>query len=189
MYNHKNLFSHSSGGQTIQIKVWARLAPFGGSQEKQAPGLSQLLGVAGNAWPPWTCRHTTLISASLCLFPFYFSSKELSLELRAHPDPGWSHFFFLFFTFLATPQHMELLGQGSDLSHSCNLCQAVATLDPLTHCAGPGIEPASWHYRDTADPTASQQELQDDLGMLNLFHLQDLFSQIRSTFRFRDTGY
>ena len=31
--------------------------------------------------------------------------------------------------------------------------------DPLTHCAGPGIEPASWHYRDAADPIESQWEL------------------------------
>ena len=30
---------------------------------------------------------------------------------------------------------------------------AAATLDPLTRCAGPGIEPASQHSRDTADPT------------------------------------
>ena len=28
---------------------------------------------------------------------------------------------------------------------------AAATPDPLTHCAGPGIEPASWHCSDTAN--------------------------------------
>ena len=31
--------------------------------------------------------------------------------------------------------------------------------DPLTHYAWLGIKPASWHCRDTTDPTAPQQEL------------------------------
>ena len=35
---------------------------------------------------------------------------------------------------------------------------AAATLDPLTHCAGLGIEPTSWRCRDTADPIVSQWE-------------------------------
>ena len=33
----------------------------------------------------------------------------------------------------------------------------AATLDPLTYCAGPGIEPMS--CRDTANPVVPQQEL------------------------------
>ena len=36
---------------------------------------------------------------------------------------------------------------------------AVATPDPLTHCAGLGIEPASWCCRDATNPGAPQQEL------------------------------
>ena len=36
---------------------------------------------------------------------------------------------------------------------------AAPTPDPLTHCAGPGIEPVFWHCRDTADPVELQQEL------------------------------
>ena len=39
-----------------------------------------------------------------------------------------SFLFFFFFFFLAVPGHMEFLGQGSDLSCSCN----------LTHCASLG---------------------------------------------------
>lgn len=31
---------------------------------------------------------------------------------------------------------------------------AVATVDPLDHCAGLGIEPGSWLCRDAADPIA-----------------------------------
>ena len=36
---------------------------------------------------------------------------------------------------------------------------ATATLDLLTHCARPGIEPLSSHCRDTANPIVPQWEL------------------------------
>ena len=36
---------------------------------------------------------------------------------------------------------------------------AAATWDPLIHCAGPGMEPASLCCRDTTDPVAPQWEL------------------------------
>ena len=49
------------------------------------------------------------------------------------------------FSFLATPQHMELPGQRSDLSCSCNLNGSCAYVDPLTHCTTPGVEPVTWH--------------------------------------------
>ena len=45
---------------------------------------------------------------------------------------------------------MELPGQGSDLSHSCDLCCSCSNTGSLTHCAGPGIKPASQRSRDTA---------------------------------------
>ena len=35
----------------------------------------------------------------------------------------------------------------------------MATLDPLTCCARPGIEPVSWRCRDAADPIVPQWEL------------------------------
>ena len=40
-----------------------------------------------------------------------------------------------------------------------NYAAPAATQDPLTHCAGPGIEPVSWHCRDAADPIVPQREL------------------------------
>ena len=64
-----------------------------------------------------------------------------------------------FFIFLAAPRHMEFPGQGSDPSRSCNLCYRCGNADPLTHCVGPGIKPASWRCRDTADPITPQREL------------------------------
>ena len=36
---------------------------------------------------------------------------------------------------------------------------AVATLDPLIHCAAPGIEPAPWHCKNAANRFAPQKEI------------------------------
>ena len=50
-------------------------------------------------------------------------------------------FYLLFFFFLAYPRHVEFLGQGSDLSHSCNLwhsCSNVRSFNSL-HQAGDRI--------------------------------------------------
>ena len=40
----------------------------------------------------------------------------------------------LFLSFLAAPQHMDFLGQGSDPRHSCNLCYSctnIRSFNPL----------------------------------------------------------
>ena len=42
---------------------------------------------------------------------------------------------------------------------------AAAAPDPLSHCAGLGIDPSSWHCRDAADPI----ELQWELQLLHIF--------------------
>ena len=49
---------------------------------------------------------------------------------------------------------MEFPGQGSD-----ELSPSFGNARSPTHCAGPGIESASQHSQDTANPTAAQQEL------------------------------
>ena len=65
------------------------------------------------------------------------------------------HSLFLFlFSSLAAAWYMEFLGQGSDLSQpqlqpESQLRRARAF---KMHYATPGIKPASWHYRDTANP-------------------------------------
>ena len=50
----------------------------------------------------------------------------------------------LFFFFLGHPT-----GQGSDLSHSCDLYCNCDNTWSSTHCEGPGMEPVSQHSRDT----------------------------------------
>ena len=54
-------------------------------------------------------------------------------------------------------------GQGVDPSHRCSLCcSSSGNTRPLTHCARPGIEPASQCSRDAtaADSLAPQRALQ-----------------------------
>ena len=80
--------------------------------------------------------------------------------------------FFVSSSIYVLAAHIEFLGQGSDLNRSCDLCAAAAAMpDPLTHWAWPGIEPASWHCRDAANPLAPQWELHCLLLKINLKYL------------------
>ena len=63
------------------------------------------------------------------------------------------------FLVLVAPRHMEISGQGSDLSHSCDLSCNRDNVGSLTHCARPGIKPVSQCSQDAADPVAPQREL------------------------------
>lgn len=56
-------------------------------------------------------------------------------------------------------KHVELLVQGSDSSHSCELSCSCGNAASLIHCAGWGIEPVSQYSQDAADPDAPQWEL------------------------------
>ena len=69
--------------------------------------------------------------------------------------------------FLPTPWYTEFLDQGSDLSCSCNLNCSCSNAGSLTHCAGPGIEPASQSSQDATDPAVPQEELQKNLCLTN----------------------
>ena len=76
-------------------------------------------------------------------------------------DPNYNlkNFFKLIFLLLATLQHVEFPGQGSDPSCSrCLLCKCSNTRS-LTHCARLGIEPVPQHRRDAIDSAALQQEV------------------------------
>ena len=67
--------------------------------------------------------------------------------------------FSFFFSFLASLQCMEFLDQLSGPSHSCDLSHSCGNARTLTHCARPGIEPASQCSQDTADSIAPHWEL------------------------------
>ena len=51
---------------------------------------------------------------------------------------------------------------------------AAAVLDPLTHCAGPGIKPASWSCRDAIDPVAPQEKLHFPALKIIIIDLREL---------------
>ena len=76
--------------------------------------------------------------------------------------------------------HMEFPGQKSEWSHSCDLLHSCGDAGSLTHCAGPGIEPAFWSCKDMANPTAPQQELL--FLFLSLFFF--LFGCTKGTWKF-----
>ena len=74
-------------------------------------------------------------------------------------------FFFLFslfdfvFSFLADLWHRKSPGQGSEPNLTFHLRRSCSNAGSLTHCAGLGIKPASWHCRDTSNPITPQREL------------------------------
>ena len=80
---------------------------------------------------------------------------ELLLLLRKHENQAQT---IDFFSFLATPQYMEFLGQGSDLNCNCDLSCSCSNSGSLTHCARLGIEPVSQCCQD--GPIVTQWELQ-----------------------------
>ena len=82
--------------------------------------------------------------------------KEPTLTTAGLDDSSDS--FYLFYcVFVAAQWPVEFLGQGLDLSHSCNLC-SCSNVRSLTHCAGMGIEPASQWSRDTTHLVGPQRE-------------------------------
>ena len=70
------------------------------------------------------------------------------------------HLFFFLFFFWSPCSILELLGQGSNQSHSRELSHNCDNARSLTHCAGLGIEPISQCSQDVANPAAPQQDLQ-----------------------------
>lgn len=58
---------------------------------------------------------------------------------------------------------MELLGQGSDRSHSGDLSHSCGNKGSLTCYAGRGMEPVLQHSQDITDPVVPQRELLDHI--------------------------
>ena len=73
-------------------------------------------------------------------------------------DPP-NFFFFSFFFFFCRPVVFGVLGQGSDLSHSCGQHHTCGNARSLTHCARPGIKPASQPCEEATNPIVPQRKL------------------------------
>ena len=69
-------------------------------------------------------------------------------------------FFFSFFSFVFGHlwRHMSSQARGQIWIIFVTYATAMAKPDPLTHCAGLGIEPASWCCRDATDPVTALGE-------------------------------
>ena len=112
-------------------------------------------------WPNHR-RHSPCSTASANSSSTYALNTDVNSQpsfLLFHTKFGCS-FLSPLFPFLATPHHVEYPDQGLDPSCSCKPATAAAMSDPLTHCARPGIEPASWCCRDAAGPIVLQREVQ-----------------------------
>ena len=79
-----------------------------------------------------------------------YTSRALeAINLIPSCRSEWVPFFF--FSFLATPWHMEFSGQGLDPSHNCDLNRSCGNTKSLTHCASRGMEAVSQSSGDTVD--------------------------------------
>ena len=93
------------------------------------------------------------VSLYLCLFIIHL----LVYSCASGYEVAFTIVFFFFFDAL---YHMEVPGPEINLNLVVTYATAVAMLDPLTHCAGPGIKPSFWCCRDATDPLRTQWELQ-----------------------------
>ena len=57
---------------------------------------------------------------------------------------------------------------------------AVAMLDPSTQCTRPGIEPASWHCKDAADPFVPEWELPKNFLRMVIFRIISVDNKVGS---------
>ena len=69
------------------------------------------------------------------------------------------YFIILFFSFLAACGLWSSWTRDQIGDAFTTYTITLATLDPLTHCTSPGIEPVSWRCRDATNPFAPQKEL------------------------------
>ena len=74
-------------------------------------------------------------------------------------DTEFFSFFFLFFFFWPSCSMQSSQARDPILNTAVTYTTATATPNPLSHCARPGIEPASWCCGDSASPAAPQQKL------------------------------
>lgn len=91
-------------------------------------------------------RSHTLLPFSRSIFPFF----------PCHYHLLTSEYFSLF---RGRPAAYGVPSQGSDPSHRLALHHSCGNAGSFTHCASTGIEPASWHSKDTADPVHSGNSL------------------------------
>ena len=89
VWNNRNLFFHSSGGQVFEIKVSEGLVPSRGSEGESILCLALSFWLAaGSPWCSLACRHITPVSASvitlpyLCMSPPLLLYRHLSLDLE-----------------------------------------------------------------------------------------------------------
>ena len=82
--------------------------------------------------------HINTIKLKLETFLTCLEFVIMQITERVIPLNVFVIFFFPFLSFLATLQHMEFPGQGSDVNNSCDPYHSCGSAGSLTYCAGPG---------------------------------------------------
>ena len=110
-------------------------------------------------------RNWTWATAVKALCPNQWATRELPASLFC-----FLSFFILFF------DCSEACGvPGPGISFKPQLQPMLLVLGPLTHCAGPEIEPVSWHCRGVADPVGLLWELPDLLFIYFFVHIYGIW--------------
>ena len=71
---------------------------------------------------------------------FFYTITTVAL-MRDFISFSFLSFFINFYGY--TQGIWKFLSQRLNPSNNCNLCLSCGNMDPLSHCAGPGIEPSS----------------------------------------------
>ena len=118
------------------------------------------------------CVHTSVYTMFVCIEQWNSTTwvptlRCFCLDIFYHQEDG----VFVFVLFYACIRGIMQSSWARDHIQAAFITYAatVATLDPLTHGAGPGIKPLSWCCRDATNPIAPQWELPD--GVLLTRHV------------------
>ena len=118
----------------------------------------------GSVWH-WGLLMTSSLLLSIVRCPWKSKRRERLVKAPGGKSSEGKRNLSFTLYFLATLQHTEFLGQGSDPSCSCNLSHSCGNAGSLTHCARLEIEPVSQGSQDAVNPDGPQQELRES------FHL------------------
>lgn len=110
---------------------------------------------------PAVCGDCDMRTRSWLMNLFYHSEFQALPQLSPTLHPANQSNFFFF----GYPRHMELVGQGSDLSHGRKLRLSCGNAGSLTHRAQGRIDPKSQCSQNAANPIVLQWELPERISL------------------------
>ena len=137
---------------TLSMSSRRVVPPVGESTSSSLPRTFSVLTLTfSHLWVPLHPRQTRTVGLFKDPEPLLWLCK---LETSFYYIKPLKHGNFYFFIFWLHLWHMEFLGQGMDLSHSCDQCHSCGNTRSLTLCATVGTP----KYGNLFIPTASVTE-------------------------------